>query len=371
VGRPAWGSGGVTRQRGQIYRQASGLWAIRYYDAHGDRPQKTGFRTKGEAREALEEALRQVRLGPLHRPRVTLRQLTEAFLEQHEGAPSTLAFIKDNMRPALETFGDLPIGGLKVHQIGAWRASLPAGKRYRSHRALRQVLQAAVRWKWVEENPATMVKNPAPKPGEIHPFESWEEIEAIVDELTVVYGVLVIFLAGTGARPEEAFGAEWPDVDVKRQVFMVRRGFAKGRLKEYAKTTGSRRAVPLRARVVAALERLPCRRGIVFPAPEGGRVEINNWRNRSWTPSLEAAGVEHRRIYDLRHTYASWSLAAGVDIFTLSRRMGTSVKMIDQTYGHLITGADVHERELLDAFDQGSAEPFGHVVDTEASADAA
>jgi hypothetical protein len=40
-----------------------------------------------------------------------------------------------------------------------------------------------------------------------------------------------------------------------------------------------------------------------------------------------AAGVKHRRIYDLRHTYATWSLAAGVDIFTLARRMGSSVKM--------------------------------------------
>src|SRR5439155_18720306 len=168
----------MSRQRGQIFRQASGLWAIRYRDAHGDRPQLTGFRTKAEAREVLEEALRQVRLGPLHRPKVTLRQLTEAFLEQHEAAPSTLVFLRENMRPALEAFGDLPIGALKVHQIGAWRASLPAGKRYRSHRALRQVLQAAVRWKWIEDNPATGVKNPTPKPGEIHPFESWDEIDA-------------------------------------------------------------------------------------------------------------------------------------------------------------------------------------------------
>jgi integrase len=64
------------------------------------------------------------------------------------------------------------------------------------------------------------------------------------------------------------------------------------------------------------------------------------------------AGVEHRRIYDLRHTYASWSLAAGVDIFTLARWMGTSVKMIDRTYGHLVAGADEYERELLDAFDE-------------------
>jgi hypothetical protein len=33
----------------------------------------------------------------------------------------------------------------------------------------------------------------------------------------------------------------------------------------------------------------------------------------------------------MRHTYATWSLVAGVDIFALARRMGTSVKMIDRT----------------------------------------
>jgi integrase len=55
--------------------------------------------------------------------------------------------------------------------------------------------------------------------------------------------------------------------------------------------------------------------------------------------------------HDLRHTYATWSLAAGVDLFTLSRRMGTSLGMIDATYGHLAPDADERERTLLDAYD--------------------
>jgi integrase len=63
------------------------------------------------------------------------------------------------------------------------------------------------------------------------------------------------------------------------------------------------------------------------------------------------AGIEHRRIYDLRHTYATWSLAAGVSLFALSRRMGTSLAMIDATYGHLAPDAEDQERALLDAFD--------------------
>jgi len=102
------------------------------------------------------------------------------------------------------------------------------------------VLPAAVRWKWIEDNPAALVKNPEPRPGEIHPFDSWEEIDAIGDELDASGAALVAFLCGTGVRPEEAFGGEWRDVDLERRVFMVRRAFAKGRLKDYAKTTGTR-----------------------------------------------------------------------------------------------------------------------------------
>jgi integrase len=362
----------VTRQRGQIYRQPSGLWAIRYRDAHGNRPQLTGYRTKAEAREVLEELLREVRLGALYRPNATLRQLYDAYLEQYDVAPSTVAFLKDNMKPALATFGDERIGELRVDRIAAWRRQLSEGKRYRSLRSLRQVLAAGVRWKWIEDNPAALVKNPEPKPGEIDPFDSWAEIDAIGEELDEIGAALVVFLCGTGVRPEEAFGGEWRDADLERQMFRVRRAYAKGRLKDFAKTAGSTRAVPLRQRVVTALEELPVkRRGILFPAPEGGRIDINNWRNRFWTPSLEAAGVKHRRIYDLRHTYATWSLAAGIDIFTLARRMGTSVKMIDRTYGHLVAGADAYERELLDAFDSRRRDAFGHVVDTEAEEDAA
>lgn len=59
---------------------------------------------------------------------------------------------------------------------------------------------------------------------------------------------------------------------------------------------------------------------IVFPASGGGRISINNFRSREWVPALKAAGIEHRRIYDMRHTFATWCLAAGMGIFTLTGR---------------------------------------------------
>ena len=91
---------------------------------------------------------------------------------------------------------------------------------------------------------------------------------------------------------------------------------------------------------------------LVFPAVRGGYINLHNWRAREWKPAVRAAGIEPQgRIYHLRHTYATFSLAAGVSLFSLARRMGTSVQMIDRTYGHLAPDAEEYERSLLDAYD--------------------
>jgi integrase len=77
---------------------------------------------------------------------------------------------------------------------------------------------------------------------------------------------------------------------------------------------------------------------------------LQNFRLREWTPALRAAGVEHRPPYALRHTYASFAIAAGVSLFELARFMGTSVEQIDRTYGHLLPDALERTRTALDVF---------------------
>lgn len=55
-------------------------------------------------------------------------------------------------------------------------------------------------------------------------------------------------------------------------------------------------------------------------------------------------------------------------IFTLARRMGTSVKMIDRTYGHLAHDAEDQDRGLMDAYD-AAGNGCGHVVGTPSGVD--
>ena len=72
-------------------------------------------------------------------------------------------------------------------------------------------------------------------------------------------------------------------------------------------------------------DRLPARLDppLLFAAPEGGLLNLDNFRRREWDPGIEAAAIaKPARIYDRRSTFASNALAAGVTVFELGRSWG-------------------------------------------------
>jgi integrase len=141
-------------------------------------------------------------------------------------------------------------------------------------------------------------------------------------------------------------------VQVVRDV-RVRRRFTGGMLKEGGKTPGSVRAAPLRRVVLDALDAMTPRidSPVLFPAPRGGSIDIEKFRYREWAPALRAAGLEHRRINDMRHTFATWAIESGVQLPDLATIMGTSVRELEDTYFRWMTRTDEQLRAALDAYD--------------------
>jgi integrase len=368
----------VITQQGQVFklktRGADGtpLWAYRYrlYGRGSARPQVGGFATQGEALQALQVALERLHRRNGRVAQITLAELVEEYLAQHEAAPRTIAKLRWLLAKATGAFGDRCVVELQSEEIGAWRATLPEGHRCEATHALRQVLNRAVAWKIIDSNPAKVgVDNPRRQHPEKRPFESWTDIEGLAEELGPVYGPMMVFAAATGLRPGEWIALELRDLDREARVVYVRRAFAHGRLTR-TKTRRSTRAVPLQAIALEALDRLPARADtpLLFPAPRGGYLDLHNFRRRVWKPAQRAAGiVPMRRPYDLRHTFATFALRAGISTFDLSRFMGASLAMIDRHYGHLARDGREHAAALLDSLAAAdAAPPRGRSVDVAA-----
>jgi integrase len=360
-------------QRGQVYATARGF-GIRWYDDQGVRRRRSGFASRSEARRWYDDVERKRIRGELVSPTpLTLAELVDEYLEQHVAETNTIRTLRDRLKLATDGIpvkpraterehglGSIRVDRLDVRTVGAWRRRLPDGSAWHAHKALRQVLACAVRAKLVAENVAKAVPNPETKRRAVPVFGSWGELDRLGDELDPTRRSLPMVVAGTGLRPEEWLALERGDVDLRTGVLHVQRVYTDGRVKEYGKQDRSLRRVPLRTSVVEALDLHPWRLDtpLVYPGDRGGYLNLHNWRRDEWTPALVSAGLPHRGPYSMRHTFASFAIAAGVSLFYLARLIGTSVEQIDKTYGHMLPDSEDYLRSLLDASDRARASIF-------------
>jgi integrase len=384
-------------QKGSTYYTAKGV-GIRWYE-NGDRRWQSGFRSKSEARKWWQDEIApRLRVGVPTRD-ATLREHAERYLRVHACAARTRQALREQLGlpetprrnprklaypTAMEIFGDRTLRDLESArgEIAEWTASLPASQQARKLAALKQILNAAAEWGLILRNPAAAVKTRTLRPAEVEAFADTGEVDLVAFELGPPWAQLVVVASETGLRPEEWAALERGDVDARARVLLVRRTYSVAAgLKQYGKTSRSRRAVPLTDRALAALDQLPAqlRTPLLFPTWTGGlrdgagvgqpgHLNLANWRKRHWRPALRGANLQRGgqlwlpKPYVLRHTFATWALDAGFDVFELARLMGTSVAMIDKTYGHLARGHAERARERLnrrpsiaaaDALDEG------------------
>jgi integrase len=332
--------------RGQARRLPSGKWQLRYY-REGKRCTGGVFDTRSAALRHFRDVVEPELNGRVAaRKDVTLTELADVFLERHStlAQPRTIQSLRERLKRPLDAYGTTSLAELEhmTDEIAGFAAKLPDRYRYSVMSSLRQTLAAGVRYGYLTTNPAVLAgPNPMPAPRPVRVFTR-EELDAIAEELDTRGAAAVRFAAATGLRPSEWANLQRKDVDRTRQAVDVRG----------TKTRASRREVPLTSSALAALDTLPARLDspYVFAGPKRGPFDFHNFRRRAWGPAIDSAGVtKPARIYDLRSTFASNALAAGITVYELARIMGTSVGMIEAHYGALLDTAHNSIVERLEA----------------------
>lgn len=165
----------------------------------------------------------------------------------------------------------------------------------------------------------------------------------------------------TGLRWGELSGLHCHRIDRRRSRLFVVEVNTKSGIKEYPKSSKSRREVPLPAHALEALERHIHRLErdeLVFTTitkgRAGRRLDDGNWRRQIWWPAVDDAfhfdadgeqrPVPHYPPHSMRHTCASWLVQKGVSLYEVQHLLGHESFQTTQRYAHL--QPDAHKAVL-------------------------
>ncbi len=149
----------------------------------------------------------------------------------------------------------------------------------------------------------------------------WPE-DGFTDYLTP----MVLVALNTGMRRGELFGLQWEHVNLSGKLLTITAGNAKSR---------KARHLPLNTEALDVLTRWQRQgegTGLVFPSAGGGRMDNIN---TSWGGIVADAKLADFRFHDLRHTFASKLVMAGVDLNTVRELLGHADIAMTLRYAHL------------------------------------
>jgi integrase len=269
------------------------------------------------------------------------------------------------------------IGGLKIRNVDhgqiqrlhtVWRkAGLSATSCNHAHFVLHGMLQQAVQWRVLANNPCKLVKAPRRAKPEITAWREDEVLRFLVAARDTPLEPLWILALCTGMRRGELLGLMWSDIDFDHAELSVRRTLSRGRGNSLElgtpKTRSAARSIALPALAMQHLRQLRASQGemrhlagdawqqgqFVFTDALGRPLQVNALQ-RQFTSVIDAAGVTRIRIHDLRHTNATVLLAQDVHAKVVQERLGhSSIGMTIDTYSHVLPHMQQQAAEVLDA----------------------
>ncbi len=364
---------------GHIQRRGKRSWRLKF-DLGTDpltgkrKSQYHTFRgTKREAEVKLAELVASAGTGSYVEPsKITVAEFVRGRLDQWEAAGDISPRTAQRYRQLVENqiaphLGAMALQKLKPLDIEAWHTTLrtkggakggPLSARTigHAHRVLGKALRDAAKNEIVSRNVCQLETAPRVEEQELVIVR---DVTAFLAKLTGRLRAPAMIAIFTGMRLGEILALRWSRVDLDRKVIQVREALEQTKVHgirfKAAKTKAGRRDLTLPDVLVDALralrrDQLEVRMklgagklpddALLFADVDGNPPSPNAYSS-AWADLACAIGAPEVTFHALRHTHASQLIDAGVDIVTISRRLGHAKPDITlRIYAHLFQKDD-------------------------------
>lgn len=334
----------MRREIGSMEEIRPGVWRLRVSIGHSTvtgKRRRPSINVRGDERTAsIALAKLMLEAGRLPESDVTIRQyLLEMYLPHVAGrlrAKTVDGYRSKIENHVLDELGDICLRELTPYALDRWIDGVKGSERTRLHayRVLNAALNVAVRWRLIDANPLRAIEVPtvrAPrKPDVLTAKEAAAYLKAFAGHRLEPVVVLAL---GAGLRRSEIAGLRWSDIDFEDGSVRITRGLHdhKGEvIEEPPKSVTSLREVALPSWAIEILK--PLRRPGPLVLDDDQAVMRPRRITEEYGKHVRAAKLRAVQLKNLRHTHACLLLDAGVDLYTVSRRLGHSTVVVTEQH---------------------------------------
>ena len=295
--------------------------------------------------EEAERILNQIDGATVEKVGPPLRDVATSHVDRLTGVePGTVGRYRRMIANDLVEIGAMPVETISDTTVSAWVQWLEvergnSGKTIANkHGFLSAVMGRALRDGLIKKNPCEGTRLPRKDRKHEPVFLTRQQFDALREAAGEHWRPMLTWMVATGMRFGEVTALEYGDIDRVAGTVRIARAW------KYT-STGEARLGPPKSRAgrrtinvpASVLELIGTGRqtDLVFTTPTETRVSYPRFYESAWEPAIRKSGVR-ARPHDLRHTCASWMIAAGVPLPVIQAHLGhESITVTIGTYGHL------------------------------------